>query len=61
MVKLTQPVLNEVLPHSARGAISHNLKEGRAFTPAEAIGQQRCLVLWVGALRCLESCHARVG
>jgi hypothetical protein len=61
MLKLTQPVLNEVFPHRARGAISHDLKERGAFTPAEAISQRRCLVLWVGALRCFEPCHAGVG
>jgi hypothetical protein len=60
-LKLTQPVLNEVFPHSARSAISHDLKERSAFTPTEAISQQRCLVLWVSALRCFESCHAGVG
>lgn len=61
ILKLTQPVLNEIFPHGTRGAISHNLKERGAFTPTEAISQQRCLVLWVGALRCLESCHASIG
>jgi hypothetical protein len=61
ILKLAQPVLDEVFPHSARSAISHDLKERGAFTPTEAISQQRCLVLWVSALRCFESCHASVG
>lgn len=58
--KLTQPVLNEVFPDSARGSISHDFKERGAFTPTEAISQRRCLVLRIGALRCFESGHAGV-
>jgi hypothetical protein len=61
MLKLTQPVLNKVFPHSARSTISHDFKERSAFTPTETISQQRRLVLWVSALRCFESCHAGVG
>ena len=61
MLTLTQPVLNEVFPHSASSTISHDLEERSAFTPTETISQQRCLVLWVSALRCFESCHAGVG
>jgi hypothetical protein len=61
ILKLTQPVLNEVFPHGARGAISHDLKERGAFAPTEAISQPRCFELWIDALRCCESSHAGVG
>jgi len=59
--KLTQPVLNKVFPDSARGAISHNLKERSAFPPAEAISQRRRLELRIRALRSCEPRHAGVG
>ena len=61
MLELTQPVLNEVFPHGACSAIRHDLKERGAFTPAEAISQQRSLVLRVSLLGCFKSCHAGVG
>lgn len=55
-----EPVLDEIPAHRARGAIRHDLEVTRALAPAEAVGQQRALVLRVSALTCGEAGHTRV-
>lgn len=59
--KLTEPILNKLFLHGARGSISHDLKERSALAPTEAIGEQRALVLRIGALGRCKARHPRIG
>lgn len=58
--QLTEPVFDELFSNGTRSSICHDFKERRALAPAEAVCEQRLLVLRVSSLRSREARHACV-